>query len=134
MPDDDEMNLLLRVMVMLMLADGVIKEEEIATIGRIYHQVMNHQLHADEIRLEIAAAEKEADSLGPYLKEIGPDLDSDVKELIVQAAYLVAGADGEIVEVEQLMVIGLGEAFGMGEAELRQSITDLDLPPKNSGG
>lgn len=106
-----------RVMVLMMLADGVIDDEELETIVAIYGKIAGAAITEDQIRDE--AAELQGRDVSDYVSSVRGNLNDRGKELVVQAAYAVAAADGDFADEERLLLLQIGEALEMTDAHLR---------------
>lgn len=104
-----------RTMVMMMLADGLILDEEVETIRETYSRFSLKGFTPDEIRVEAERIQNEGMHIVRFLQgELG-HLNDWAKELIVRAAFFVAVADGTYAKEEQVL--------------LRQVCEALELPP-----
>ena len=111
-----------RTMVMMMLADGVVDDEEIATIQRLYRSVAGRELSDEQVQEEIEAAQRSRRSLVDQLTELAGGLNDEGEEIVVQAAYYVAMADGEVQDEEVELLESIGNALGMSPAHCRGAI------------
>lgn len=110
-----------RVMIGMMAADGNVAEEEVRTIRDIYGQLTGRSLEESEIR---AAARDVGvgDGLESDLRDLGPMLNDQGKEMVIQAAFMVAASDGEIHDSERELIVRLGTALGMSEAHMKGAL------------
>ncbi|MFT6144752.1 MAG: putative tellurite resistance protein B-like protein [Myxococcota bacterium] len=100
-----------RVLVNMMLADGVVEEKEIVAIQEVYAKLANGELPRDRIESEMHRARTDDTSLKDYLAEVASTLNDRGKELVVRAALMVAAADGDIAEEEMAMLVDLAKAL-----------------------
>lgn len=107
-----------RVMIKMMLADGVIDEGELASIADISQKLTEAPLPVDRIRAEAALLEKDGQTVQQYLKSVRSQLNDRGKELVIRAALSVASADGRLSDDERLLLLQIGEAMEMTEAHL----------------
>ena len=63
-----------RVMTMMMLADGKIEQDEVATIRGIFNEIAERDLSKEELENEIEDCNNNPTSMKEYLKTIGPML------------------------------------------------------------
>ncbi len=105
-----------RVMVLMMLADGVIEMSEIQSIQEIYERLAGKQLTEADIRTEAAIAQEEGLNVHDYLGRLLGSLNDAGKEMVVKAAYMVAAADGDIPEEEMQLLRDVGKALEMTDA------------------
>lgn len=119
-------SVMLRVMVMMMLADGVIDEEEISAIIEVHQQLTNQLLTEQEIRAEAAQAQTDGSGIDVYLASIAGNLNDMGKEMVVRSAFMVASADGEFQIEEQQLISEIGSALGMTPAHFNGVLSELD--------
>jgi len=108
-----------RVMIQMMLADGVIAEQEIETIARFYRQVTDRHLPAERIRAEADELSRSDEPLTHYAAQVRGQLNDYGKELIIRAALSVASADGHFSDEEKQFLTQLGAAMEMSPPHLR---------------
>ena len=123
--DAEVQKVLRRVMVALMLADGVEDAQEVATIRRVYGEFSGSQLSEEDVRREVAAARTDGRSVIDYLTAIAGALNDQGKELVMQAALNVAAADGNVGAEEEQLIQQIGAALGMTPAHLRGVIAGV---------
>ena len=124
-------DLLLDCMIAITLADGEIEDPEIVTMAETYSEIMGHQPQQGEL---FAMAqnlqnliETEGNS-GPFeqlLQRLATEqaqLDDNGRELILEAAFRVACADGIIEPEEDEQLRGIARALGINEAVLELEI------------
>lgn len=100
-----------RVLILMMLADGVVEEEEIVAIQEVYAKLAGDDLDRDRIENEMHRARTDKTSLKDYLAQVASTLNDNGKELVVRAALMVAAADGDIADEEMAMLVELGNAL-----------------------
>ena len=105
-----------RVMVLMMLADGVIEMSEIQSIQDIYQRLAGKDLTEADIRTEAVIAQEEGLSVHDYLGRLLGSLNDSGKEMVVKAAYMVAASDGDIPEEEMQLLRDVGKALEMTDA------------------
>lgn len=114
-----------RVMALMLLADGVVDDEEIATIQQVYQQLAGAALSADEVQREIERAGAEGLGVTEALERFRGRLNDAGKEMVVRAAFLVAAADGEFAEEEQALLDEIAAALEMSPAHVRGVLAAL---------
>jgi len=124
-PLDLSSRVILRVMVLMMIADGVADQEEIKTLGEEFNKISGRNLTPIEIKHEVHAASREDGSTAEFLKKMAPRLEADEKKSVIQAAFLIASADGTISPEEQMIVVGLGRALQMDGMELKAAMDEV---------
>ncbi|MEM6927209.1 MAG: TerB family tellurite resistance protein [Myxococcota bacterium] len=108
-----------RVMIQMMLADGVIDDQEIEAIARFYRQVTDRALSPERIRAEAAELSATPESLTHYVDQMRGQLNDYGKEIIIRAALSVASADGHFSEEEKRFLTQLGAAMEMSAPHMR---------------
>jgi tellurite resistance protein len=107
------------VMLKMMLADGVIEDEELESVATVYEQLAGKVLSVEQIRAEAEALQGDASqSVQDYVKDVRGSLNDQGKELVVRAALAVASADGKVSDTERLLLVEIGEALELTEAHL----------------
>jgi tellurite resistance protein len=114
-----------RVMVEMMLADGVVEEEEVAVIRNIYGQLAGHEIGEDDVRKEIVEAETRTRDVTSSLKEMAGNLNDNGKEMVVKAAMMVAASDGEFQDEEKALIAAIGKALEMSPAHLNGVLASM---------
>jgi uncharacterized tellurite resistance protein B-like protein len=102
-----------RVMVRMVLADGVIAAEEVATIQRIYGRVTGTEVSDVAVHEEVVRAMDDERSVEDFVAAIAGALAEPERGLIVEAAALVAVADGKLDESERKMLSAIADALGV---------------------
>ncbi len=114
-----------RVMVLMMMADGEIKPEEIATIRKIYGELSGRAVSEEAVTKEIARAKREGTDVAKHLAEFAGSLNDSGKELVVKAALMVALADGEFAAEEQALMNKIVRAVQLKPAHYRGLLAEL---------
>jgi len=114
-----------RVMVLMMMADGKIDPEEIETIRQVFGKLSKREVGRAEVEAEVEAAKAEGRGLRQYLTRVSPNLNAPGKELVVQAAFFVAAADGTVTEEETALLTELATALEMSPAHFRGAIDEV---------
>lgn len=114
-----------RVMVMMCLADGVVDDDEIETIKQVYGRIAKREISDEEVSDEIVAAMQDSRSVHEYLRGVVGRINDKGKELVVQAAFFVAAADGEFQDEEQELLADIGEALELRSGHFNQIIDEL---------
>lgn len=127
-------DLVLECMVAITLADGEIEAPEIVSMAETYAEMMGQlPAHAEletlaRARQEEAAAAGHSGAQGPFeallerLRRELPLLDDNGRELILESAFRVACADGEIEPEEDLQLRAIAEALEINEGVLELEI------------
>ncbi|MEI7952746.1 MAG: glutaminase A [Synechococcaceae cyanobacterium ELA182] len=124
-------DLLLESMVAITLADGEIEEPEIVTMAETYAEIMGHPPEPGELQAMALSRQSQIeafDSPDPFkqlLQRLAAEqlqLDDNARELILEAAFRVACADGEIEPEEDVQLRGIAGALGISEGVLELEI------------
>ena len=114
-----------RVMVLMMMADGKVDAEEIETIRQVFGKLAKREVGQAEVDAEVDAAKAEGRGLRQYLSSISPNLNDAGKELVVQAAFFVAAADGTVTEEETALLTELAAALEMSPSNFRSALDEV---------
>lgn len=114
-----------RVLVLMMLADGVIEESEIEAIQTILGKLEDRELTRAEVEAEIASAQRESSDIKAYCKGMAGYLNDSGREMVVKAAILVAGADGKVEDSERDALAGIAAALNMSRAHFTGILDDM---------
>ncbi len=106
-------------MVLIMLADGVIDDNEKKTVHEIINKFGKNDLTMIELDAYIETVKKENEDVTTYLKKIGTSLNEHGKETLIQCALAVASADGNIDDSEMDLITKMGQAMEMSPAHLK---------------
>lgn len=107
------------VMIGMMWADGQATDDEVSTIARIYSQLTGSTITSEAIRTQ--ARRRLVGNSDPVAiaRRQAPMLNPQGKELVIQAAWMVAVADGTLTKDEEKLLTDLGSALEMSRAHLR---------------
>jgi uncharacterized tellurite resistance protein B-like protein len=114
-----------RVMIHVLLADGVVAPSEIQTLRSVYQSITGQALEETGLVEEINRCKDRKGDLGGDLRNIRGYLNAYRKELIIKAAYMVAHADFEIQDDEYEIFVKLGIHLGMSVNQVRGTIVEL---------
>lgn len=112
-------------MLLMMLADGVIDDDELDAVSYIYKAITDKEITADEARQQAAQLEASGQTVHDFLAQIGPMLNDPGREMVVEAAFSVAMADGDFDESEQQLLMEIADAMHMSAAHARGVIASL---------
>lgn len=113
-----------RVMVLMMMADGVIDDSEVRVIADIYQAITGSPLSEAGVRSEISDAEAADSNVAHYLGAMQGKLNRNGKSEVVRAAFMVAAADGVIHEDEKALLTQIGDALGLSRNDVRLMIDE----------
>ena len=117
-----------QIMILMMTSDREIQDEEIATIQAAYRQIAETDLSEAAIRREAQEVRSRGGELLAYLRDVGTYLNEPGKEMVVQAAFFVAAADGTFHEQEQHLLAEIGKALEMTRAHLDGVVREMTRP------
>jgi uncharacterized tellurite resistance protein B-like protein len=117
-----------RVLAMMILADGEPQDKEIEAMHMIYNRITSSDLSLDEIREEIAFAKADSRAVRHVLGNYGGSLNPAGKNLIIEAAYLVAVADGELKEEERIILNSIASIMQLTSSQVQDIIQRLAQP------
>lgn len=112
-------------MILMMLADGVIDEDELSTVSEVYEGVTGKAISNLEVRQQADQLRALGTSVLDFLAEIGPMLNDPGREMVVRAAYMVAVADGEFDDSERKLLGEIADALHMSTAHTRGVIEEM---------
>ncbi len=113
------------VMVRMMLADGVVDEEEVASIQGIYSHLTGQEISVEEIREEGSDIQASQRDICSMVRQLASSLNDNGKAMVIKAAFLVAAADGEFHDQEKALITDLAHAMSMSDAVLKATINDM---------
>lgn len=120
-------DIVLRVMVLMTLADGDIGEDEVIRMRWIHGRVEGRPVSEAEVRAVIAAVREEGIDIDTYLALISDDLGLAAKRRLLRAAFAIATADGRILAAEDTMMIHIAKALAIPPQEYRAALSQLRL-------
>ena len=109
-----------RVMILMMLADGKIKQEERTAIQDIFHSITGRTLSDADVRKEVLLTRAQEPNMDVFLNRLLGCLNGDGKLLVLQAAYAVAQSDGEFAPRERTFLMSLGERLEMAPQHIEE--------------
>ena len=113
-----------RVMILMMMADGLIEESEVAEIQKIYRQLSGEELSARGVTQEILKARADGRSITDFLSVLSGAMGADDKAKVVRAAYLIAVADGRFGTEEQVLLAEVGRALELSPEQVEATIAN----------
>lgn len=115
-----------RVMVLMLLADGIIDDDEIQAIMGIYESITKRPVSEQEVRGEIAQAQADGIEVAEYTANLVGVLNTKGKEFIIKAAYGVAMADGVMAPEERVLMDEIADALQLSRAHYRGLLVELE--------
>lgn len=113
------------VMIHMLLADGVVDDNEVKTAANIYRSVAGKSLEEQELRDDIAAVQSSREDLAETLRGLQGSLNDEGKEMALKAALYVAMADGEFQPEEKALLADIGANLGMTSAHIQGVISSV---------
>lgn len=112
-------------MIKMMLADGIIDENEKRLVLDIINRFGNNDLNENELDDLIKEIELDKKDVAHYLKQICSSLNEHGKETIIKCALNIAIADGNFDESEKQLIIKMGEALEMSSSHLKGIFSEM---------
>jgi tellurite resistance protein len=127
-----------RVLVLMMLADGVVEDSEIEAIQGILGKLENRTVERSEIESELAKAKSAPGDLSVYCKSMAGSLNDAGREMVVRAALLVATADGKFDDSERDALAKMATALNLSRAHyagiVNEVLTEVPSPDRPAAG
>ncbi|HLU26284.1 MAG TPA: TerB family tellurite resistance protein [Longimicrobiales bacterium] len=108
----------LRVLVLMVVVDGRIREPEIQTVREIYEAVCGVELTRAQVLEEAEALRRTPTTVARYVASVAPYLNDYGKEQVLRAITLVSRSDGEVHEREVGLTRRLAGVLRVGPARL----------------
>ncbi|MBA3391163.1 MAG: TerB family tellurite resistance protein [Deltaproteobacteria bacterium] len=120
-----------RVLVLMMLADGVVEQSEIEAIQSILGKLEDREVPREEIDGEVSRAQIDATDIEHYCRSMAGYLNDSGREMVIKAALLVASADGNFDQSEREALAAIATALNMSRAHFTGVVTEMtrDTPP-----
>lgn len=108
----------LRVLVLMVVVDGRIREPEIQTVREIYEAVCGVELTRASVLEEVEKLRRAPMTVARYVASVAPYLNDYGKEQVLRAIALVSRSDGEVHEREVGLTRRLAGVLRVGPARL----------------
>ena len=115
----------LAILARMAWADGRIEPEEVDAIFSVVNAMCAREFSRAEVEAEIAAAENSIDDALSVATRVGNMLNDDGKEMILQAVFHIAAADGDFDRSEHEMMLEIGAGLGLRPAHVKGVIAQL---------
>lgn len=115
-----------QVMIAMLLADGVIDDEEIKELQATFEDLAGVEITEQDLREEIAVIQQEGSSAIEMISHLAPGLNDPGKEMVITAAYQIASADGNVDPCERQLIDELAVAMELSPAHLRGIMAGLE--------
>ena len=112
-------------MVLIMLADGVIDDNEKDMVLKIVNKFGSTTWTMLQLDNYIQKVKIQNEDITTYLKSVGPYLNEEGKETIIKCALAVADSDGYIDTSEKDMIYKMGEVLEMTKSHLKGIFSDF---------
>ncbi len=117
-------------MVLIMLADGVIDENEMQTVLKIFNKFSHHDITLPELEAYVQRVQRNPEDISTYLKQIAPSLNGHGKEILIKCAVSVAAADGHIDDSEVKLINQMAIALEMTKSHFNGILQEMLAPQK----
>ncbi len=107
------------VMVKIMLADGVIDNNEKVMVLNIINKYGHNDMSSFQLDDYIKEVQADSSDISTYLKNVGPSLNEHGKELLIKCALDVAYSDGHFDDSERKMILEMGVIMEMSSAHIK---------------
>jgi tellurite resistance protein len=124
--NEKERDLMLRAMITMAAADGDLADVETATISAIFEKVSGEGVEPSEIEAAANGIAGDATALAVDLSAAAGELETNVKEGIVRAAYLVLRADGVVAAQERKKLLEIATALKLPEIHVSVILEELE--------
>lgn len=111
-----------RLMILMMLADGKASDNAFATINDRILRLGGSPFSEEEMDRSMEMALEAEISVSEYAFQIAPRLTDEQKEEICRCLFLVASADGDLGDIQQVMLQNLPGNLGLGEDVFREIV------------
>ena len=108
-----------QAMICMLLADGVIDDEEVKAVQQIFEELSGVQVTELDLREEIAGIQRQGEDAVEILSAIGDELNDSGKEKVLLSAYRIAASDGNVDQSEVDYIYKLGAAMRMSQAHIK---------------
>lgn len=108
----------LRVMVLMVVADGAIQGSEIEMVRAVYREIGGEELRPSAILTQVEHAKADGRDVSQFLESEGLLLNDTGKLAVVRSAWRVANADGEFHGAERALLVQIIKLLGCDPAEV----------------
>jgi tellurite resistance protein len=114
-----------RIMVLMMMADGVVEEAERETVMRVYGKIAGTPLTPAELDVELLAAKTDGIGIEATCMRLAGTLNGSGKSMVIKAAFLVAAADGTFQDEERAMLAKIATSMQMPMSAFKQVMAEI---------
>lgn len=118
----------LQVMLMITLVDGKVSEDELTRIRWVASRLGGDPpvpVSEADVRIALERVSHDAFDLETYLRGIASQFSEDDKRRVLKAAFIVACADGRVVDQEDAMLGRIGRSLGISPAAYRATLRHM---------
>lgn len=115
----------LAILARIAWADGIIEDEEINEIFKVVNSICAREFSLHDVKEAISDAKDNPDDALAVATRVGNMMNDSGKEMIIQAVYLVANADGDFAREEQDMIMEIGAGLGLRPAYIKGILSEL---------
>ena len=119
-------------MLIAVTADGDVGDLEVATVLRLYEEVVGKPLDEKRLSTELRTAQSVPGALLAFLEGQRNRLTLDDKKAALRGAMLVVMVDSDVAIPEASALGKIGKAMGVGEVELRQWMLEAWIDDRES--
>jgi uncharacterized tellurite resistance protein B-like protein len=112
-------------MVKIMLADGIIDENEKNQVISIINKFSNNDISESQLEEYIKRVKNEDQDVTTYLKMICPSLNEHGKETIIKCAIHISLADGNFDDSEKEMILKMAESLEMAPSHVKGIFAEM---------
>jgi uncharacterized tellurite resistance protein B-like protein len=121
----------LTAMILMALADDQVIENEVTRVRALFGKLagLTEQQTPSEadVREAFDRIRAEGPQLDDFLVEVGRRLDAEGTRCMLQAAYVIATADGKVVDAEDAMLVRIARALGIEPETYRALLTHFNV-------
>ncbi len=111
-----------RILVLFMIADGAADEQEMRAVQEFLPSIGASRPDTGELARQVQLARDAQATAAAYARGIAEELSEEGKRLIVQGAFLVATAGGQLGPEHQAQLQQLPGALRMSEQAFREAV------------
>lgn len=109
----------IKILARMAWADGKIEPQEIETIHKTINALCAREFSHEDVEAEIDAAEDSLEDALAVATRVSNLLNDEGKEIILEAVFRVAAADGDFAKEEREMLLEVGAGLGLRPAHMR---------------
>lgn len=117
-----------RVMIAMLLADGVIDDQEVTELQATFEDLTGVEITEQELREEIAAIQEQGSGIFELVAEFAPALNDKGKEILMTAAFQIAVADGHVDPAEKELLERIADLLQISKWYLKGLLSETESP------